>query len=220
MFRMGTESFNLSLKLPKLLKPSSSMRRSTRSSTNDWEIPKSSKLWGILGANPVRMGASVAAMVESSLTPLIGRYCQLFIHTWEQTHVRPLVKFCGLLCGLLLAGAAWGAASPEQIFLQAQKAEHAGQTVRAYLLYAQAAAADPSNLAYCERAQALRPMASLMKASQPTPSDLAPDKIDRTLFGSIPDQDLEQARKPLPPPTLKAAPGRQDFDLKGDSKAL
>jgi general secretion pathway protein D len=130
------------------------------------------------------------------------------------------VKFCGLLCGLVLAVAAWGAVSAEQIFLQAQKAEKAGQIVRAYLLYAQAAAAEPGNLAYWERAQALRPMASLMKESQPPPTDLAPDKVDRTLFGSIADQDLEQARKPLPPPTLKAAPGRQDLDLKGDSKAL
>jgi type II secretory pathway component HofQ len=106
------------------------------------------------------------------------------------------------------------------MFQQAQKAERAGQTVRAYLLYAQAAAADPTNLAYWERAQALRPMASLMKDTQPVPQDLAPDKVDRTLFGSITDQDLEQARKPLPPAALKAAPGRQDFDLRGDSKLL
>jgi general secretion pathway protein D len=119
-----------------------------------------------------------------------------------------------------MAMAAWGAGSAEQLFQQAQKAEHAGQTVRAYLLYAEAAAAAPGNLAYWERAQALRPMASLMKESQPLPTDLAPEKVDRTLFGSVSDQDLEQARKPLPPATLRAAPGRQDFDIKGDSKSL
>jgi len=119
-----------------------------------------------------------------------------------------------------MAMVAWGAVSAEQLFQQAQKAEHAGQTVRAYLLYAEAAAADPGNLAYWERAQALRPMASLMKESQPLPKDLASEKVDRTLFGSVSDQDLEQARKPLPPATLKAAAGRQDFDIKGDSKSL
>src|ERR1700693_754065 len=119
-----------------------------------------------------------------------------------------------------MAMVAWGAVSAEQLFQQAQKAEHAGQTVRAYLLYAKAAAADPGNLAYWERAQALRPMASLMKESQPLPKDLASEKVDRTLFGSVSDQDLDQARKPLPPATLKAAAGRQDFDIKGDSKSL
>ncbi|HEX4594735.1 MAG TPA: type II and III secretion system protein [Bryobacteraceae bacterium] len=130
------------------------------------------------------------------------------------------MKFCGLFCGFLMAVSAWGAVSAEQLFQQAKKAEHAGQTVQAYLLYAKAAAADPGNLSYWERAQALRPMASLLKGTQPVPADLAPEKIDRTLFGSIPDQDLEQARKPLPPPELKAPSGRQDFDLKADSKAL
>jgi len=130
------------------------------------------------------------------------------------------VKICCLCCVLIGTALAWGAVNAEQLFQQAEKAERAGQTVRAYLLYAQAAAAAPSNPAYWERAQALRPMASLMKGPQSAPSDLPPNKIDRTLFGSISDQELEQARKPLPPPTLNAAPGRQEFDLKGDSKAL
>jgi len=130
------------------------------------------------------------------------------------------VKFCRLFCVFLLAPLAGGAVNSEQLFQQAQKAEHAGQIVRAYLLYAEAAAAEPGNLAYWERAQALRPMASLMKETPALPQDLAPEKVDRTLFGSVTDQDLEQARKPLPPATLKAAPGRQDFNLKGDSKAL
>jgi general secretion pathway protein D len=130
------------------------------------------------------------------------------------------VKFCRLFSGLLAATLAWGAVTAEQLFEQARKAEHAGQTVRAYLLYAQAAAADPGNLAYWERAQALRPLASLMKGTQPAPPGLAPEKVDRTLFGSITDQDLDQARKPLPPPTLNATPGRQDFDFKGDSKSV
>jgi general secretion pathway protein D len=130
------------------------------------------------------------------------------------------VKFCRLFCVLLVATLAGGADNATLLFQQAQRAERAGETVRAYLLYAQAAAADPKNLVYWARAQALRPMASLLKESQPPPKDLAPEKVDRTLFGSIPDQELEQARKPLPPATLKASPGPKDFDLKGDSKSL
>jgi len=112
------------------------------------------------------------------------------------------------------------AVTAEQLYKDAQKAEHAGQTARAYVLYAEAAAAEPSNLAYWERAQALRPSASLLNVSQTRPPDLAPEKIDRTLFGNITDLDLEQSRKPLPPPDLKIAGGRQDFDLRGDAKTL
>lgn len=127
---------------------------------------------------------------------------------------------CRLFCVLLVAILAGGADNAALLFQQAQKAERAGQITRAYLLYAEAAAADPKNLVYWERAQALRPMASLLKETQPLPKDLAPEKVDRTLFGSISDQDLDQARKPLPPATLEATPGRQDFDLRGDSKSL
>jgi general secretion pathway protein D len=131
------------------------------------------------------------------------------------------VKFRRPFCALLLvATLAGGADNATLLFQQGQKAERAGETVRAYLLYAQAAAADPRNLVYWERAQALRPIASLLKESPRVPKDLAPEKVDRTLFGSISDQELERARKPLPPATLKATPGRQNFDLKGDSKAL
>jgi general secretion pathway protein D len=127
---------------------------------------------------------------------------------------------CRLFCVLLVAILAWGADNAALLFQQAQKAERAGQITRAYLLYAEAAAADPKNLVYWERAQALRPMASLLKETQPLPKDLAPEKVDRTLFGSISDQDFDQARRPLPPATLEATPGRQDFDLRGDSKSL
>ncbi len=41
---------------------------------------------------------------------------------------------------------AWTApATAEQLFKDAQKAERAGQILRAYVLYSQAAAADPAN---------------------------------------------------------------------------
>jgi hypothetical protein len=84
------------------------------------------------------------------------------------------VKFCRLFGVFLLATLAWAASAAEQLFQQGQKAERAGQIVRAYLLYAQAAAAEPANIVYWERAQALRPMASLMKDTAALPKDLAP----------------------------------------------
>ena len=107
----------------------------------------------------------------------------------------------------------------EQLFKDAKKAERAGQLVKAYLLYAEAAAADPTNVDYWEKVQTLRPIASLMKDTE-HPPELPADKMDKTLFGSIPETELDQARKPLPPPQLKVAAGRRDFDLHGDSKSL
>jgi hypothetical protein len=120
----------------------------------------------------------------------------------------------------LLACLPLGAASTaEQLFHQAQKAERDGEIVKAYLLYAEAAAADPTNIDYWSRAQALRPAASLVDPSPPK-LEFPSDKVDRTLFGTITGADLEEARKPLPPPKLQVEPGRRDYDLQGDSKAL
>lgn len=121
---------------------------------------------------------------------------------------------------MLVSAPLVAASTAEQLFHQAQKAEHDGQIVKAYLLYAEAAAADPTNIDYWSHAQALRPAASLADASPPKPPELASDKIDRTLFGSIPNADLKEARRPLPPTELQADPGRRDYDLRGDSKEL
>src|SRR5579863_3574499 len=73
MFRIGTDSFRVLLRLCRLLKPSRSSRRSTRSSTRDWEMPKSSKVCGIPGLNPLWAGAIVAAMKDSEPHSLIGK---------------------------------------------------------------------------------------------------------------------------------------------------
>jgi general secretion pathway protein D len=121
---------------------------------------------------------------------------------------------------MALSGLAFAGPTAEQLFKDGLKAEKAGQTVRAYLLYAEAAAADPSNLAYWERAQATRPLASLMNGVQTAAAQLTPEPVDKRLFGSINMRDLEESRKPLPPPELKVAPGKRDFDLHGDSKSL
>ena len=116
-----------------------------------------------------------------------------------------------------------------QLFREAQKAEQAGEPVRAYLLYVQAAAKDPNNMAYWTRAQALRPIAMMTQPSSAplgsgtldTPDGKPRTEIDPAVLGNISDRDLLDAnRHPLPPVELKAAPGRQDFDLRGGSKDL
>ena len=131
------------------------------------------------------------------------------------------MKLCASIVLLsITAGLAGAASQAEQLFRQAQKAEHDGEIVKAYLLYAGAAAADPTNIDYWARAQALRPAASLVDASPPKLPDFPSDKIDRTLFGTITGAELEEARKPLPPTRLQVEPGRRDYDFQGDSQAL
>ena len=146
---------------------------------------------------------------------------QLFIHVVAGSVVSILVKLCRLTLGILVASLAWSATAAEQLFQQGQKAERTGDPARAYLLYSQALAADPGNLKYFARVQALRPTAALLEVSQAKRGDdLAPEKIDSTLFGHISEQELEQARRPLPPAELKATPGTRNYDFRGDSKAL
>lgn len=135
--------------------------------------------------------------------------------------VNPLVRLS--LAILLLAGAgglAGADSEAEKLFRQAQKAEHDGQIVQAYVLYAEAAAANPTNIDYWSRAQALRPAASLKEASPAELPTLASEKMDRTLFGRITQADIEDARQPLPPAKLDVEPARRDYDLRGDSQAL
>lgn len=126
-----------------------------------------------------------------------------------------------ILVGLLAAASlAFAADTAEELYQQGRKAEGSGDSLRAYILYSEAAAADPANVTYSTRAQALRPIASLLKVSREAPGDPIPHAVDPTLLGPILDQELEQARKPLPPSQLKIAPGRRDFDFSGNSQAL
>ena len=116
---------------------------------------------------------------------------------------------------------AFAASQAEMLFEQGQKAERAGDPARAYLLYSQAAAADPGNLKYWSRVQALRPEAGLLGVPEAKRGDdLGAVKLDPAVFGHITDQELAEARKPLPPAELKATPGRRDDDFRGDSKSL
>ena len=108
------------------------------------------------------------------------------------------MKLCRLTVLILAPALAWAASQAELLFEQAQKAERAGDLGRAYVLYTQAEVADPGNLKYWSRAQALRPVAGLLEVSEAKRGDdLSPEKVDPTLFGHIGDRELEEARKPL-----------------------
>ena len=163
------------------------------------------------------------------------------MHATVTPGVRSLVRLCLLIgcgvwgCSVWLCGTAFSQTSAltnsqaptlttsqinaQKLFLQAQKAERNGELLNAYLWYAQAAGADPQNLTYWQHVESLRPAVSLLNPSPPKPPDVF-QPTDHTLFGTISEQDLNEARRPLPPVLLKAAAGRQDYDLTGDSKEL
>lgn len=112
------------------------------------------------------------------------------------------------------------------LFNRGRKAERAGHIVEAYLLYSQAAAMSPKNKTYWLRSQALRTRAALEAKVEP-PSSSADDPLPELQeprfeqqFAFPTPEDLTDARKPLPPMELRAQPGKQDLDLRGDAKSL
>lgn len=106
---------------------------------------------------------------------------------------------------------------------QAGRLERQGKLVEAYLLYSQAAAADPDGTTYWLKAQALRTRAAMAAKVMPKDSD-SPDAVaaeDETGSAAPPTlKEMEEARKPQPPPVLQALPGVKSFSVTADSKAL
>jgi len=107
----------------------------------------------------------------------------------------------------------------------AGKAERKGDIARAYVLYSQAYAMDPGNPAYTPHLHSLESLTKVdpdLKAradairKEPKPEA----GLDDTLFAELTAADATEARKPLPPVELKATPGLQDFDIRGDGKSL
>jgi general secretion pathway protein D len=121
-----------------------------------------------------------------------------------------------------------GAPSAKSLYKLGQKAERSGDVVRAYLLYAQAAAMDPKHTKYWERSQALRTKAALKARAMPDLSDLnvpsfaeEPEAREHAGFSStISPEDLEEVSRMRPPPKLAADPARKKIDLRGNAKSL
>jgi len=129
------------------------------------------------------------------------------------------------LLWLALAPAGLRAADdPARLYAEGRKAERAGHMAQAYLLYSQAAALEPQNQLYQLRSQAVQSRAAL--ESPPKGPDLKRETVEKsvapgvTAFDRLSLKDRATARDPQPPPELKATPGRKDFDLRADAKAL
>lgn len=113
-----------------------------------------------------------------------------------------------------------------KLYKEGRKAERAGEMARAYLLYSKAAALAPKKRAYWLRSQAVRTRAASqskfeLPASEAEPDQDSPENDDGLVsLEPITEKDLREARKPLPPPELKASGERKDFNLKADPRRL
>jgi general secretion pathway protein D len=115
---------------------------------------------------------------------------------------------------------------------QAREAENSGQLVRAYLLYAEAAARDPSNLSYRNNRDSLASAASLLTKANIQKADISTDvkaaekEAAAEPKGAEPPiqiaSESEWASEPdlQPLPTVRPTASIGTFDLKGDTKKL
>jgi len=128
-----------------------------------------------------------------------------------------------LLSGLAVASDATDAA--RQLAHAAARAERKGDTARAYVLYSQAYALDPSNLDYAVRVKSFENMArtdtDFRRKSEALQKEPKPGAgLDESLFGEVTAREAAEARQPLSPRDLQATPGVQDIDLRGNARTL
>ena len=132
---------------------------------------------------------------------------------------------------LLLCAFVCGAANDPtaaRLAKQARKAQDAGQLVRAYLLYAEAAVRDPNNAEYKVQRDAIAPLAKLLTKANVTPVDISSDiaAAEKEAPGTEPPIELasqdewEREIKLGGPPQVEARESRHDFNLHGDEKML
>jgi hypothetical protein len=132
-----------------------------------------------------------------------------------------LVK-CLQILALAIGTAALCSASDaaERYYKAGEQAQKAGDTLKAYLLYARAAQLDPLNASYAFRRMALQSAAPL--AATPR---LGPDPADETLpvtlqAGGLLSGELSGSELTVPPPRLSGSPGKHSFDLRGEPQMI
>jgi type II secretory pathway component GspD/PulD (secretin) len=133
---------------------------------------------------------------------------------------------------LLVAFSCWAGGDPvaAKLARSAKEARNSGRLVRAYMLFAEAAARDPQNPAYRANRDALAPIANLLsKAKVEEASDISGDIKAAEASPNEPDTEpvLEAAseREALSPalqpvPVVQASDGVRDFDLDADEKVV
>ncbi|MGH9672415.1 MAG: type II secretion system protein GspD [Bryobacteraceae bacterium] len=122
-----------------------------------------------------------------------------------------------LLAPLFVQGQTAQPQSAGRLARQARQAERNKQYTQAYLLYAQAAAANPADPRLWVHAQTLRRLAMEESKWAPPGSDPLEDLETEDTIGA---EELAEAARPQPPAELRGAPGPHSFDLTGDSREL
>ena len=115
------------------------------------------------------------------------------------------------------------ASSASHLYRVARKAEKHGQFAQAYLLYAQAASANPANRKYASRAESVRRRAAEQSPPQVAagPPDANPEpRNPAEAFDSLTEREYAAARQPRPPVALQASAGQQPIDLDGTDREL
>lgn len=140
----------------------------------------------------------------------------------RQTFLSPSCRLSTLVLVVCL-GILAAAPSAKELYKRGRKYEKQKDYANAYLMYSEAAAADPSKREYWRRAQALQRRALtdgnvvFNNGSPATALDADPESLPPPI--ALPE-DLEEARKPEPPVEIKAGTEKHDIDLRGDDKAL
>ncbi len=129
------------------------------------------------------------------------------------------------MCLVIALSVSAGEPSAAKLFKEGQKAERQGDVVRAYVLYAQAAAKDPAHKEYWARSEALRTRAALKARVMPKVSEngeveLEPLKPLAGFSEQITADDLAEVRRLRPPPELKPRPERNNLNLRGNARSL
>jgi general secretion pathway protein D len=120
------------------------------------------------------------------------------------------------VCLLAAVAATLWAQSARRIAHQARIAEKNGEFSKAFLLYAQAAAANPADPRLWALAQTVRARAMMESRMMPPAGDL-----DEAAPGDpITAEELAESRRPQPPVELEGAPGPHAFDLSGNSREV
>ncbi|HXE12221.1 MAG TPA: type II and III secretion system protein [Bryobacteraceae bacterium] len=133
-----------------------------------------------------------------------------------------------LILLLVCASFAVAASDPtaESLAKAAEQARSSGQLVRAYMLYAEAAAREPKSEKYRSNRDGLEPLAKLLSKSgiekEPSREELlasVPDEVDEPL-PKVGRQEFQLEQKLKPPPELSLLPGRHSFHTKTDERNL
>lgn len=129
---------------------------------------------------------------------------------------------CLQILALAIGAASVSAASDtaERYYRAGERAQKAGDTLKAYLLYARAAQLDPLNGSYAARRMALQTAAPLT-ATPRLGRDPADESREATLQAEgLLSDDLPETALAAPPPRLSGSPGRHSFDLRGEPQTI